>query len=166
MLKGWGLAEQGNPEKGLEMLQQGLGTWRGIGMVVFVPYWHALIAEIHGQLEQPEEGLALIEESFEIVNKTDHRMWEAELHRIKGELLLLSKAESEVEDCYEKALEVARAQEAKSFELRAAMSLGQLWQSQGKQKQAKKMLNKVYSWFTEGFETKDLRDAKQLLAEL
>ena len=94
-------------------------------------------------------------------------MWEAELYRIKGQLLLLQgEAESEVEACYKKAVAVARAQEAKSFELRAAMSLGRLWQSQGKNKEAKEMLDKVYSWFTEGFETKDLREAKQLLAEL
>ncbi len=167
MQKGWALTQKGDREEGLAMMLEGLATWREMGMVCLVPYWHALIAEIHGQLEQPEKGLALIEESFEIVNKTDHRMWEAELHRIKGELLLMqSKAESEIEACYKKAMEVARAQEAKSLELRAVMSLSRLWQSQGKNKEAKEMLDKIYSWFTEGFKTKDLREAKQLLAEL
>ena len=167
MQKGWAIADQGNPEKGLQMLLEGLAIWRAVGMVVVVPYYHALIAEIYGKLNQPKKGLAVLEESFDIVNKTDHRMWEAELHRIKGELLhQQGAAESEVEACYKKAQEIARTQEAKSLELRAAMSLGRLWQRQGKHKQAKKLLNEIYGWFTEGFETRDLCAAKQLLAEL
>ena len=167
MQKGWALSEKGDREKGLVMHEQGLATWRAVGMVVFVPYWHALIAEMHGRLNQPEEGLTLLSESMNIINETDHRFREAETYRIKGELLLLKgNSASDVQSCYEKALEVARAQEAKSYELRAAMSLARLWQSQGKKKQAKGVLDKIYGWFTEGFETRDLRDAKQLLAEL
>jgi tetratricopeptide (TPR) repeat protein len=167
MQKGWAMSEKGDSEKGLAMMLDGLTTWRAVGMVVIVPYWHALIAEMYGKLNQPEEGLTLLRESMDIVNATGYRFHEAELHRIKGELLLQQgSAASDVQSCYEKALKVARAQEAKSYEMRAAMSLVRLWQSQGKNKQAKEMLNKIYSWFTEGFETRDLREAKQLLAEL
>lgn len=167
MQKGRAISEKGEPEKGLEMMIAGLSMWRGVGMGVFVPYWHALIAEIYGHLNQFDQGLTLLEESLELINTTHHRVREAETYRIKGELLLLKgNTASDLQSCYEKALEVARAQEAKSYELRAAMSLARLWQSHGKKKQAKDMLNKIYGWFTEGFETRDLRDAKQLLAEL
>ncbi|RIK71195.1 hypothetical protein DCC62_22095 [candidate division KSB1 bacterium] len=167
MHKGWALSQMGKIDEGLKMLHDGLAMFRAMGFETWRQIWHAEMAEVYGKMSQPEKGLELLAESLTVVDKTVHRMWEAELHRIKGELLLLQgEAESEVEACYEKALAVARKQEAKSFELRAAMSLGRLWQSQGKNEQAKELLNKVYNWFTEGFETRDLREAKQLLAEL
>jgi predicted ATPase len=134
---------------------------------VFVPQWLGLIAEIYGQMNQPEAGLEVLSDAFDVVEAREHRMWEAELHRIKGELLLMQGvAASEVEACYDKALEVARRQEAKSFELRAAMSLSRLWQQQGKREQAHALLGEVYSWFTEGFDTRDLQEAKALLERL
>jgi predicted ATPase len=107
------------------------------------------------------------------VEKTGERWYEAELYRLKGTLTLQSKVQSprpkveeEAEECFWKAIEVARQQQAKSWELRAAMSLSQLWQSQGKKAEARKLLAEIYGWFTEGFDTKDLQEAKALLEEL
>ena len=167
MLKGWALSEKGHGEEGLVKMQEGFEIWQEVGMIAMTPYWHSLIAAIYGQLNKPEEGLKLLTESFNIINTKDHRFSESELYRVKAELLRQQLgANPEVEACYEKALKVAKQQKAKSYELRAAMGLSRLWQSQGKNKQAKHMLNTVYSWFTEGFNTKDLRDAKQLLEVL
>ena len=131
---------------------------------------------------QHEEGLRLLTEALEIVDRTGERCDEAELHRLKGELTLekfkaspeLSrrvqgsqfKGEEEAEACFHKALEVAQRQQAKSWELRAATSLARLWQQQGKTAEACDLLAPVYNWFTEGFDTKDLQEAKALLAEL
>jgi predicted ATPase len=125
------------------------------------------MAAIYGQMGQPEKGLALLEQSMEVAERTLHRMWEAELHRGKGELLLLQHAsEAEAERCYKQALEVARRQQSKSFELRAAMSLSRLWQQQGKEEEAYALLSDVYGWFTEGFDTRDLKEAQALLERL
>jgi len=167
MLKAWVLAEQGKREEGIVMMQEGLAIWGAVGMVSLMPYWHTLATNIYSQIGQSAKGLELIEESLTLVNNTEHRTWEAELYRIKGDLLLQQgEVESEIEPCYENSLEIARAQEAKSFELRAVMSLARLWQNQGKSKEARKMLDEIYGWFTEGFETRDLREAKKLLSEL
>lgn len=167
MQMGWAIARKGDHEKGLAMMLKGVTKWRAVGMVAIIPYWHNLIAEIYGYLNKPEEGLTLLSESLDIVNTTDHRSYEPELHRIKGELLLLQGAgASEVEGCYEKALEVARLQLAKSYELRAAISLVRLWQEQNKQEEARQLLSEIYGWFTEGFDTADLKEAKMLLGEI
>jgi len=108
-----------------------------------------------------------------LVDKTGERYYEAELYRLKGQLTLQSKVpgpkskvEKEAEECFLKAIEIARQQQAKSLELRAVMSLSRLWQQQGKKKQARQMLAEIYGWFTEGFDTKDLQEAKALLEEL
>ena len=167
MQRAWVEAKQGEPASGVAKIQEGLKFWRAIGMRVFVPYWYALIADILGQMNRPVEGLAHLAEAFDLVEETDHRMWEAELHRLKGEMLLLQGApEAEIEACYQQALKTARSQEAKSFELRAAMSLSRLWQSRGEGHRSRDLLDDVYSWFTEGFDTRDLREARQLLADL
>jgi hypothetical protein len=124
----------------------------------------------------PQGGLAALEEALTLVEKTGERYYEAELHRQRGELLLLSEAKSqpaqgsreqhEAEACFQHALDVARQQQAKSLELRAAMSLARLWQRQGKCAETYDLLAPVYNWFTEGFDTADLMDAKALLDEL
>ena len=131
-----------------------------------------------------EEGLAAVAEALRLVDKNDERFYEAELYRIKGELTLAqSKVQSleskvtdprplnpdlqgEAEACFLKAIEIARKQQAKSLELRATTSLSRVWQQQGKTAEAHQMLSEIYNWFTEGFDTKDLREAKALLAEL
>ena len=136
-------------------------------------YFLALLAEAHGQAGQAEEGLATLAEALAFVEQTEERFYEAELYRLTGELSLQSQAagqkskvEEEAEACFQKALDIARDQQAKSWELRAATSLARLWQQQGKTAKAHQLLSEIYDWFTEGFDTKDLQEAKALLEEL
>jgi predicted ATPase len=124
-------------------------------------------------VEQAEEGLTLVAEALAMVHQTGEWYYEAELYRLKGTLTLQSKVqdpkskvEEEAEECFHKAIKIACSQQAKSFELRAVMSLSRLWQQQGKKGAARQLLAEVYGWFTEGFETKDLQEAKALLEEL
>ncbi len=143
------------------------------------------MAEAHGKIEETEEGLTVLAEALAFVDKTGERYYEAELYRLKGELTLQKEfhvpgstfqvgelrslapdVQGEAEACFLKAIEIARKQQAKSLELRAVMSLARLWQQQGKQKEAHQMLSEIYNWFTEGFDTKDLQEAKALLQEL
>jgi predicted ATPase len=149
-------------------MQQGLAAWRATGAEVLRPYGLALLAKASAKLGQPEVGLTLLAEALAVLNDTGERRWEAELHRLKGEVLLAHTAESdlEAETCFRQALDIARRQEAKSWELRAAMSLSRLWQRQGKRADACQLLAEVYGWFTEGFDTADLQEAKALLEEL
>ncbi len=128
------------------------------------PYYLALLAEMQGKVGQAEEGLAALAEALAIVERTEERFYEAELYRLKGELLLAQEGKNEeVEECFHQALNVARKQRAKSLELRVVMSLARLWQQQGKNAEARELLAPVYEWFTEGFDTADLKDAKALL---
>ena len=115
-----------------------------------------------------EEGLELIDESIASIRETGHRMDESEVHRVKGELLLGKGdgSNSKAQEAYNEAIAVARSQGAKSYELRAATSLAKLWQSQGKRQEAHDLLAPVYDWFTEGFDTADLKEAKALLDNL
>jgi predicted ATPase len=178
MHRGWARVEQGQIEEGIVQIRQGLVAYQATGAEVAVSYFLARLAEAYGKVGQVEEGLALLDEALTAVDKREERWWEAELYRIKGELLRQKvsadyadleqkvKMEAEAETCFHKALEVARRQQAKSLELRAAMSLGRLWQKQGKKEEARLMLGEVYGWFTEGFDTMDLKEAKILLEEL
>jgi predicted ATPase len=124
-----------------------------------------MLAEVHSLMGQPEAGLTVLSEALALVETTGERYYEAELHRLKGELLLLHAAPevSHAETCFQQALDIARRQQAKSLELRAAMSLARLWQQQGKRQEARVLLAGVYDWFTEGFNTADLQEAKALL---
>jgi predicted ATPase len=173
MYRGWALAEQGQGEEGITQLRQGLATFRAIGSGLQQPHCLALLAEAYGKRGQSEEGLALLAEALAIVNNTEERNYEAELYRLKGTLTLQSQVqgpksqvEKEAEECFWKASEIARKQQAKSLELRAVMSLSRLWQRQGKREEARQMLAEIYNWFTEGFETPDLQEATALLIEL
>ncbi|MBI3795611.1 MAG: AAA family ATPase [Deltaproteobacteria bacterium] len=172
ILRGWALTEQGQIEEGITQLRQGVSAHQASGAVMGRAYYLALLAEAYGKAGQAEEGLTLLAEALDLVNKTGGRMSEAELLRLKGELTLQSSAQNpeskvkEVEECFQKAVEVARQQQAKSLELRAAMSLSRLWQSQGKREEARQMLVEIYNWFSEGFDTADLQEAKALLEEL
>ena len=106
-------------------------------------------------------------EALAVVDKTGERLWAAELYRLQGELTLAqSSVQKEAEECFWKAIEIARRQQAKSWELRAAMSLSRLWQHQGRQQEAHELLAEIYGWFTEGFDTADLQEAKELLEHL
>ncbi|HEV8717265.1 MAG TPA: hypothetical protein VGX03_31155 [Candidatus Binatia bacterium] len=173
VLQGWALAEQGQVEEGISQIRQGLVTHEAIGAGLLKSYFLALLAEAHGKAGQEEEGLTTLVEALTVVDKSGERFYEAELCRLKGELLLQSQVpgpkpqvEKEVEGCFLKAIEIARRQQAKSLDLRAVMSLARLWQRQGKQKEAHELLAEIYNWFTEGFDTKDLQEAKALLEEL
>jgi len=112
--------------------------------------------------------MRVLAEALALVDTTEERWWAAELHRLKGELLLALSTDNaaEAETCFHQALDIARRQQAKSLELRAAMSMGCLWQRQGKRAEAHELLASVYDWFTEGFDTADLQEAKALLVEL
>ena len=136
-----------------------------MGLRFALPYGLALRAPIYGRTGQPEVGLATVEEALALVETQGEHMWQAELFRLKGELLLgqAGAAPSEAERCFQQALALARAQHARSWELRAATSLARFWQQQGKRHEAHQVLAEVYSWFTEGFATADLQAAQRLL---
>src|SRR5262249_40136270 len=133
-----------------------------------LPAFLALLAEAYQIQGRVEEGLTILAEALALVDKNDERWWEAELHRLKGELLQQQVAPdvSQAEVCFQQALAVARPQQAKSLELRAAMSLAHLWQRQGKRAEACELLAPIYHWFTEGFDTADLQEARALLEAL
>ena len=152
----------------MAQLHQGLAAWRATGAAVFQPYGLALLAEAYAQAGRCEEGLTLLAEALALTNDREERRWEAELYRLKGELLLVHAAahHAEAATCFQQALDVARHQQATSWELRAATSLARLWRDQGKRVEAHDLLAPVYGWFTEGFDTADLKDGKALLAEL
>jgi predicted ATPase len=168
MLRGWALAQQGQAQEGIAQIQQGLTAWRAIGSELARPYFLTLLAEAHQIQGEAAAGLTVLTEALTLVDITGERVWEPELYRLKGELLLqcASDNHTEAETCFHHALEIARNQQAKSFELRTATSLARLWQSQGKRQEAYDLLAPVYHWFTEGFDTADLKDAKMLLDKL
>src|SRR5439155_19439767 len=146
-------------------MREGLADWRATGVEIGRPWLLALIAEVYGQVGQAKEGLAVLAEALARVDKTSERWYEAELYRLKGELLLAQTApdEHQAETCLRRALDIARHQQAKSWELRAAMSLSRLWQRQNKREAACQLLGEIYGWFTEGFDTADLQEARALL---
>ena len=127
-----------------------------------------MLAEAYGQAGQPEAGLTVLAEALTLVAATEERWWEAELYRLQGELLrqLPRPDVGQAEGCFQQALDVARRQQAKALELRAALSLARLWQGQGKRDEPRQLLVEIYRWFTEGFDTADLQEAKALLEEL
>jgi predicted ATPase/DNA-binding XRE family transcriptional regulator len=174
MHQGQALVEQGQGEEGMAQIRQGLAAWRETGAELAWHYFSGLLAEAHIKMGQVKEGLVVVDEALAAVPKSG-RFWEAELYRLKGELLLkvreaggrLNASREESPEAYFlKAIEIARRQEAKSLELRAIVSLGRLWQSQGKKEEACRMLAEIYGWFSEGFDTTDLKEAKVLLEEL
>jgi class 3 adenylate cyclase/predicted ATPase len=165
---GWALAEQGQRAAGMAQIRQGLAALRVTGQETWVPYMLALLAERQGQSGAPEAGLTVLDEALTLVDKNDERWCEAELHRLKGELLLAQSSgnTAEAQTCFHQAMNIAKRQQAKSWELRATTSLARLWQQQGKHQEAYNLLAPVYGWFTEGFDTADLKDAKALLDEV
>ncbi|HEV8717053.1 MAG TPA: hypothetical protein VGX03_30060, partial [Candidatus Binatia bacterium] len=151
----------------------GLAAWRAMGMQLRQPRFLAMLAEAYGKAGRAEEGLNVLAEALAVMDKTGEREYEVELYRLKGMLTLQSevrsprsRVEREAEKWFQKAIEIARRQSAKSLELRAVMSLSRLWRRQGKGNEARQMLGDIYGWFTEGFDTADLQEAKALLDEL
>jgi predicted ATPase len=168
IMHGWAVAAQGRRAEGMTQMQQGMAALRTIGVGVLLPRDHTMLAEAYGESGQAEEGLRLLAEALTTADHQGMHLWEPELYRVKGELLLRQRAPDapEAESCFRQALDVAGRQQAKSLELRAAMSLSRLWQRQGRRDEARELLAEVYGWFTEGFDTVDLREAKALLEEL
>jgi class 3 adenylate cyclase/predicted ATPase len=168
IMRGWALAMQGHGAEGLTQLRQGLDAYRATGAAFQRPHFLGMLAEVHGSMGQPEVGLAALSEALALVETTGECYYEAELRRLKGALLLQHAAPevSHAETCFQRALDIACRQEAKSLGLRAAMSLARLWQQQGKRTEARELLAPIYGWFTEGFDTADLQEAKALLEAL
>ena len=167
-VRGWALAMQGQGEAGMAQVHHGTAAWRDTGAAWFVPYFCILLADISAHLGYTEDGLQPLTEAHSLVEQHEERWWEAEIARLRGVLLLRQPGtpQAEAEAWLQRAMEVARRQEAKSLELRAAMSLSRLWQQQGKRVEAYELLAPIYGWFTEGFDTADLQAAKALLEVL
>ena len=168
IMRGWALVTEGRAEEGIKQISQGLERYRATGAGFQLPHLLTSLIEAYKKIEQPEKGLTALAEAQALVESTGERYYEAELQRLKGELLLAQSPDdpAEAETCFHKALEIAGRQHAKSLELRTAMSLARLWQRQGKVGDAHQLLNDVFAWFTEGFDTADLREARALLNEL
>jgi len=167
-VRGWALALQGQREEGMAQVRQGIAAWRATGAVQFVPYFSTLLADVCGHQGHTAAGLQALAEAYTLIEQHEERWWEAEVCRLRGVLLLRQAVPppEEAEACFQRALEVARRQQAKSLELRAAVSLARLWQHQGKRAEAYELLAPIYGWFTEGFDTADLQEAKVLLDAL
>jgi len=176
ILRGTALGEGGADDEDLVHIRQGLEAWRSVGAEDGRPHFLAMLAEACRRVGQEDEGLSLVTEALAIVRRTGEAHYEAELYRLKGELTLAQSSvkrpqstirnpQLEAEACFQAALAVARRQGAKSWELRATMSLGRLWHRQGKKKAARQMLTEIFAWFTEGFATGDLQEAALLLKE-
>jgi class 3 adenylate cyclase/predicted ATPase len=184
IFQGWALVNESGTEEGITQMQQGLAAWQAMGTEMIRPWYLALLADAYGKVGRLEEGLRSITEALAFADKNGERMAEAVLYRLKGELTLrqfkvqgsklkvknlqsvIHNPQLETEEYFLKAIDIARQQGAKLWELRATMSLARLWQRQGKQHEAHTMLSEIYGWFTEGFDTKDLQEAQVLLEEL
>jgi predicted ATPase len=166
--RGWALAVQGQGAAGLAQLRQGMAAVLATGQMVSRPSCLVLLAEAAGYANQVEEGMCLLGEALTAFEATGRGDLLTEAYRLQGELVLCQATpdEAQAEACFLQALTIARGQQAKSWELRAAMSLSRLWQCQGQQAEAHELLAPIYGWFTEGFDTADLQEAKALLDEL
>ena len=167
ILRGWALAMQGEAAAGVALLRQGLAS-PDVGPEHLRPHWLALLAEAYGRAGQPQAGLQVLAEAVTLMATTEMWWSEAEMSRLQGELRLqlASPDVPQAEACFQQALDVARRQQAKSLELRAALSLNRLWQQQGKRQAARELLAPIYGWFTEGFDTADLQKSRALLETL
>jgi predicted ATPase len=168
ILRGWSLVMQGQAPEGIHQMTQGIDSYRATGAEAWCHYWLALLADVYGTAGQIEEEITSLDEALTLVEKNGECYYETEIYRLKGQLLLQQSSDNseEAESCFQQAITIAQNQSAKSWELRAATSLARLWQSQGKVAEARELLEPVYSWFTEGFDTADLIEAKTLLDEL
>jgi DNA-binding winged helix-turn-helix (wHTH) protein/predicted ATPase len=165
ILEGWALTVEGDGARGIARMTQGLAAWRANEQLLGQPYVLALLAEAHGHAGQAEAGLAVAEEALGLVSAYGLRMYESELYRLKGELLAKgsSVARGQADACFRRAIDIARRQEARTFELRAALSLNRYPKRRGRTDPARRVLSEAYGWFSEGFDTGDLKEARALL---
>ena len=168
ILRGWAIAARGQAVEGIAEIRGGLAAVEPTGVRIRRPYYLALLAEASAWAGEIEQGLTALVEAARIVEETGERRWEAEIYRLTGELTLARRGgdRTEAEGWFQRALDVAGCQNAKCLELRAAISLARLWRDRGKRREARELLAPVYGWFTEGFDTLDLKQAKSLLDEL
>jgi predicted ATPase len=191
ILRGWALAEHTHNEEGIILIRQGLDAYQSVGAELARPSFLSFLAAAYGKIGRPDEGLTAIAEALAALQHTGERFHEAELYRLKGELVLQSGGRSsdaghricpnsgatdprpltpdpqaEAEACFLKAIEIARRQGAKSWELRATTSLSRLWQQQRRMVDAYQRLREISAWFTEGFDTPDIKEASNLLDQL
>jgi predicted ATPase len=185
--RGWALAEQGRHIEGIEQMRQGLTAYEATGAKLLRPHLLALLAEALGKAGRSEEGLIVLAEALVVSQQSGNRFYDAELYRLNGGLLLMQAAGRHVspaatddevgveaqptmvmqaEHCLNEAISIAQKQRAKSWELRAVLSLARLYQKQGRKDEARRMLEETYGWFTEGFDTADLKEAKEMLDRL
>jgi len=178
--RGWALIEQGLQESEIEGMRHGLAARQATGTELMRPHLSAQLAEALSKVRQTKEGLRVVEEALAVAHSNGERCYEAELYRLKGELLLMQstrravpqaatgsrvgRAITNAEVCFKESIKIAQRQKAKSLELRAAMSMARLYQNQGKQQEGRLLLAQIYDGFTEGFNTRDLREAKALLS--
>jgi predicted ATPase len=167
-LRGWAITEQGLNEEGIGQTQEGLAASRAIGTELYRPHFLCFLAEACRETGRLDDGLHALTEAIDAAEEQENRHYEAEMHRLKGELLLKQDDSNaaEAQGCFRRAIEIARKQSAKSLELRATVSLARLLAQQACGVEARSMLAEIYQWFTEGFDTADLKDAKALLDEL
>ena len=163
---GWAKVRRGNVAEGIPLLRDGLSAYRATGAVSWLPQFIPLLARAYGIAGQIEEAITQLDETLQIIDRTGERWFEAEVCRLKGQLLLRQGLREAAEELYRRALSIAREQEAKLWELRATVDLARLHHDQGRQTDARNLLVPVYAWFTEGFDTPDLKEAKALLGKL
>jgi predicted ATPase len=162
---GYVAVKKGNVAEGISLLSSGAAAYQATRAKVFVPHAIALLAEAFEVAERIEDAMTQLDDALQIVERTGERWMAAELHRRKGRMLMRQRHSEAAEELYCTALSIAREQEAKLWELRASASLAGLWRDQGRRAEARDLLAPVYGWFTEGFDTPDLKDAKALLDE-
>ena len=172
MARGQALIQRGHSAEGLALIQGVLDTWSTLGKALNRPNYLAAMAEAHADMGHVERGIDILDAAQAEIVRTGERWWESEIHRLKGDLILKSRSVggqstlqgwAQAEECLQRAVEVARQQGARSLELRAVVSLSRLWLSQGERERAHELLKETYSWFTEGFDTADLKDARAVL---
>jgi predicted ATPase len=171
--RGWALTEQGSVEEGMTEMRQGVAEHQQTATALLRPQFLGWLSEALGKVGEYEEALGHVDESLGLAHRSGDALYLPELHRIRGELLLRqakgnlnARTVADAEECFRRSIKIARRQEAKSWELRTSVSLARLYQSQNRTEEAHEALTTVFDWFTEGFETKDVREAKSLLDEL
>jgi predicted ATPase len=165
-MRGWCLSKRGQGGQGVPLILQGLTTFRATGTKLWLAFLLTTLADAYGMAGQPQEGLDRLAEAIGLMETTQVRWTEPETHRVRGTLWRSMDEREAAEESYGHALAVARRQSARFLELRVGMSLAQLWRDQGKRTEARNLLAPIYGWFTEGFDTRVLQDAKALLDEL
>ncbi len=166
LLRGAALVEQGAASEAIVQIREGLARWRRRRATFHAPFGLAFLADALARRGERTAALATVQEGLEVASATGEHVWDADLHRIRGAVLLAENKTDEGRASLEEALRVAREQRARAYELRAATSLARLWRNQGRRAEARDLLGPIYDWFTEGFDVPDLREAKALLDQL